>query len=194
MGRYMHDPHKNWTRRIDDRDKGENMIAVLQHAGGDELFLESQCFSEVTRCMHTRPNDQARPEPCISVQSLHPAMCTRPNQAKGAVAFLADSTHGGRSRSRRMDNNHRDDWRHTGESIGSPRHRRAVDYVDYTRRTSWPCLPTCPLPALSTRSASERRVSEPCAVPCACPLGLADLLQVGGLDLTGGLDCLLLAG
>jgi hypothetical protein len=103
MGRYMYDPHKNWTRRIDDRDKGGNMIAVLQHAGGDGLFLESRCFSEVTRCMHTRPNDQARPEPCISVQSLHPAMYTRPNQAKGDVAFLADSTHSGRSRSRRMD-------------------------------------------------------------------------------------------
>jgi hypothetical protein len=55
MDRYMFDPHKNWTRRIDDRDKGGNMIAVLQHAGGDGLFLESQCFSEVTRACTSDP-------------------------------------------------------------------------------------------------------------------------------------------
>jgi hypothetical protein len=102
MGRYMYDPHKNWTSRMNDRDKGGKMIAVLRHASGDGLFLESQCFSEVTRCMHTRPNDQACPEPCISVQSLEAVMYTGPNQVEDAVALLADSTHGGRSR--RMDN------------------------------------------------------------------------------------------
>jgi hypothetical protein len=92
MGRYMYDPHNHRTRRMNDRDKGRNMDTVLRHASGDGLFLESRCFSEVTRCMHTRPNDQACPEPCISVQSL---MYTRPNQAKGTVALLADSTYGG---------------------------------------------------------------------------------------------------
>lgn len=74
MGRYRCDPHKSWTRRMNDRDMGRYIDTVLRHASGDGLFLESRCFSEVTRCLHTRPNDQACPEPCISVQSP----CNRP--------------------------------------------------------------------------------------------------------------------
>jgi hypothetical protein len=39
MGRYMYDPHKSWTRRMDDRDMGRYLDTVLQHASGDGLFL-----------------------------------------------------------------------------------------------------------------------------------------------------------
>jgi len=44
MGRYMCDPRKNSSRRMNDRDKGRYMDTDLQHASGDGLFLESRCF------------------------------------------------------------------------------------------------------------------------------------------------------
>ena len=109
--------------------------------------------------------------------------------------------HSGRSRSRSRieegwDNHDHDYLKAWKDRTGrSPRHRRAVDGTSrlHTRRTSWPCLRVCPLPCPHTQtslstppaSASERGLS---LVRCLVlvPLGLADLLQVGGLDLTGG--------
>ena len=109
--------------------------------------------------------------------------------------------HSGRSRSRKKDGiivimtycMYLKAWKdRTGRS---PRHRRAVDGASrlHTRRTSWPCLRVCPLSCPHTQtslstppaSVSERGLS---LVRCLVlvPLGLADLLQVGGLDLTGG--------
>jgi hypothetical protein len=110
MGRYMCDPHKGWTRRMNDRDTGRYSAATCKR--GWAILGVTECLFEVTRCMHTRPNDQACPEPWISVQSVQSATDTRLDQAKGAAALLADSMHSGRSRSRsrkRKDDNHDDD-------------------------------------------------------------------------------------